>query len=247
MDLKRRDRHALLAAVALTVSLLLHAGLLLLPLPGPRQQTQRPELTPMIVDLVAAPVDHTQAREERQPLPGESPPDEPTRSAEQESFETRRTQRTSAQSSGMRETQPVLASPDAAARSEQIQAQLLSAARALGRESENVGEEKGLQYDAVPALPSQPGWLHRYTGRVSPLINRWESVDGSQNARVVTGSGRVICVRTRAPTMAEIFNPWMSSAVPMVSVCGRERPDAVASGNPWLRSPGEAVGASGQE
>lgn len=247
MDSKRRERHALPAAAVLTVSLLLHAGLLLLPLPVPRQQTPRPEFSPMIVDLVAGAVDHTPEREETRPPPEESPPNEPEPLAEQAPPETQGTQRATAQSSSRRETQPLPASPAAAARSERIQAQLLSAARALGRESEHAGEEKGLQYDAAPALPSQPGWLHQYTGRVTPSIDRWKENDGSRNARVVTGSGRVICVRTRAPTMAEIFNPWISSAVPMMRDCGRERPDGVAGGDPWLRSPGGAVGAGGQD
>ncbi|HSH27046.1 MAG TPA: hypothetical protein VK972_04645, partial [Wenzhouxiangella sp.] len=220
---------------ALTVSLLLHAGLLLLPLPGPRQQAHRLALTPMVFDLVAAPVEHSPVREERQPPLGESPADEPARPAEQEPPETRRTP---AQSSDMRKTQPLVALPDTAARSEQLRAQLLSAARALGRQSEQSGDESGLQYDPMPDLPSPPGWLHRYTGPVSPSNDRWKNSDGSHNARVVTAGGRVICIRTRAPTMAEIFNPWMSSAVPMVSLCGRERPDGVAGGNPWIRPPG---------
>lgn len=121
--------------------------------------------------------------------------------------------------------------------SQAIRAQLLGAARELGRGVEQPEKGQGLAYRGVPDLPSQPGWLHQYTGLVAASVDRWKSNDGSVSARLVTGNGQVFCIRTRAPTIAETFNPWISSAVPMVSKCGRERPEAPDGTDPWLRRP----------
>ncbi|QKK02163.1 MAG: hypothetical protein HND55_05520 [Pseudomonadota bacterium] len=132
------------------------------------------------------------------------------------------------------------APPDAPPPADRIRAQLLSAARALGRESEEVEVEDGLGYKKAPVLPSQPGWLHHYTGRVTASIDRWNGNDGTRNARIVTASGLVLCIRTRALTATEFYNRWASVAVPMISDCGRERPQPVDRSDPWVRAPGPA-------
>jgi hypothetical protein len=239
MDSKRRDNRAWPTAAVLAVSLLLHAGLLLLPLPGPNHETTRRDAPVVTLNLLPRPAERAAENPERLPEPEQAPPEPTQRTEEPDSSEPEVAAQGPAEEPAQAAKLPVApAPPDAAATADRMQAQLLSAARALGRESERTEEDKGLQYQAAPTLPSQPGWLNQYTGRVTTSIDRWKGNDGSRNARIVTGSGQVICVHTRAPTIDEIFNPWMSSAVGMMRGCGRERPRAPDGENPWLRWPG---------
>lgn len=238
MSSKRERQRVWPAAGVLAVSALVHIALLFLPLPGPRHETARSEPSSLRVELVAIPSPPA-ATEETQPPqePAEQPSREPSEGGTSMPAEATEPETVAGIEPPIESASP---SPEVAApepASDAIRAQLLGTARNLGRESEQSEQGRGLDYRAVPELPSQPGWLHRYTGRVAPSIDRWRGNDGSSNARIVTGSGQVVCVRTRAPTTAEIFNPWMSSALPMMSFCGRERPEGVDRADPWLRRP----------
>lgn len=232
-------------AAVLTLSLLAHAALMLLPLPGPRQDSPRRDRPTMVVDLAPGRAKRAAETPERtaepEPKTERSPPEQmqqPQDPQEPQATEPADAAQSALASSAPAETPAEAAPPDATTTADRMQAQLLNAARTLGRESEQDGEVNGLQYNETPALPSQPGWLNQYTGMVRPSIGRWQGNDGSRNARVVTDSGRAFCIRTRAPTIAEVFNPWMSSAVGMMRGCGRERPRTADGENPWLRRPG---------
>ncbi|RFF32821.1 hypothetical protein [Wenzhouxiangella sediminis] len=239
MDSKRRDKRAWPTAAVLALSLLLHAGLLFLPLPGPRHESPRRDAPTVTLDLLPRPAERAADNPERLPEPEQAPPEPTQRTAEPDSPEPEVAAQSPAKEPAQAEAEPAVAPapPDTTATADRMQAQLLSAARALGRESERAEDDKGLQYEAAPALPSQPGWLNQYTGPVTASIDRWKGNDGSRSARIVTGSGQVFCIRTRAPTIAETFNPWMSSAVGMVRDCGRERPRAPDGSDPWVRRP----------
>lgn len=230
----------------LSLSLLLHAALLLLPLTGPRFESPRRDSPTMVVDLVPRPGEREAESPERPSEPERPPPREQRQKQEPQAPEPADTAQPQLVPSAPAELLPAPDPPGAAATADRIQAQLLNTARTLGREREQVEKGTGLRYNQAPSLPSQPGWLHQHTGRVNPSIDRWKGNDGSRSARVVTGSGQVLCIRTRAPATAEIFNPWMSAAVPMVRGCGRERPEAATSEIPWLRSPGGAA-SSGED
>lgn len=243
MDSTRGQRGVWPAAAVLFLSLLLHAAVLLLPLPGPGLQSAPQTASPLIVDLIAPP-----STAEPEP-PSEMP--ESTEPAQDEApLDARNTQAVEVPETVARKSE----SPSAAAASPSegitresdssttgIRTQVLRTARELGRQSERADEGAGLRYRESPPLPSRPGWLDQYTGPVTASLDRWRGRDGSRNARIVTGSGQVICVRTRAPTTAELFNPWMSAAVPMMRDCGRERPAAPDRDDPWLRAPREAA------
>lgn len=227
-------------AAVLTLSLLAHAALMLLPLPGPRQDSPRRDRPTMVVDLAPGPTERAAETPQGlpEPEPERSPPEQMQQPQEPQATETADAAQSALASSAPAETPAKPAPPDATTTADRMQAQLLDAARTLGRESEQDAGDNGLQYNETPALPSQPGWLNQYTGTVRPSIGRWQGNDGSRNARVVTDSGRAFCIRTRAPTIAEVFNPWMSSAVGMMRGCGRERPRTADGENPWLRQPG---------
>jgi hypothetical protein len=95
-----------------------------------------------------------------------------------------------------------------------------------------------LRIAPVPALPGSPGWINDYVGTVTPSNERWQANDGSSGTRTVLASGQIICGRTRAPTMAELFNPSFSANIATYWACGRERPEPVDRTNPWVRAPG---------
>lgn len=229
MDTNREGKRVWPAVGALALSATFHVLLLLLPLPGPRQQPPGPQALPLSVALL-----------DRASVPqSEAPPTDLERLEAQEEIPAR-----SEKSASADPPEPdSAATPEPGTPSrpvlepERIRAQLLGAARSLGRDSEQTENDGRLAYRKLPGLPSQPGWLNQYTGRVSPSIDRWRGSDGGSSARIVTGSGQVVCVQTRAPTTAEIFNPWMSLAVPMVSLCGRERPPPPDRSDPWQRLP----------
>lgn len=218
------------AAGVLTVSVLLHLSLLLLPLPGPDLDLSPSEAPTLRIDLTARPP--SPPATEPDPLAPE--PADPDQAVAEEMASEDEAPEEPVTDSPPPEHADTTASPNPRA----IRGQLLEVARKMGRESEATDDSPGLEFGSLPELPSQPGWLNQYTGRVTPSLDRWQGNDGSHNARVVTASGQVVCVRTRAPTTAETFNPWMSVAVPMASLCGRERPQAPDPEDPWVRSPG---------
>lgn len=239
MDSKREQQRIWPAAGVLAISVLVHVALLFVPLPGPRHETSGPAPSTLRVELVArpsptpTPEEAPAAPQPPEPVSGEpAQPNQPTppgQAAPETAASSEPTSEPASPSSAVAVPEP---GP------ETIRARLLGAAHQLGREHEKTGEARDLTYRDIPELPSQQGWLHHYTGRVTTSIDRWRGNDGSSSARIVTGSGQVVCVRTRAPTTAEIFNRWMSAAVPMMSRCGRERPEGVDRADPWLRSPG---------
>ncbi len=245
MDSEREQQRIWPAAGVLAISVLVHVALLFVPLPGPRHETNEIAPSTLRVELIAQPSPTPTPTPEEAPA-APKPPEPKARKSAQPHQPTPPGQATpEAAASGEPTSEPAspwpaVAVPDPGP--ETIRARLLGAARKLGRESEKTGEARGVNYRDVPELPSQQGWLHQYTGRASTSIDRWRGNDGSTSARIVTGSGQIVCVHTRAPTTAEIFNPWMSAAVPMMSVCGRERPEGVDRADPWVRAPGGGTG-----
>lgn len=233
---KSGPNKALPALAVLALSLLLHAGLLLLPLPDIEQRKDQRGERPLSVRLLERPATAEPARSKAEP-----PSSRPEREAE---VDPRPLQGPDEQDSPA--TRPPASSlagaeapaePSPATSARTMRTQLLSAAAAIGREREQDKKDSGLQYDAIPALPSRTGWLNQYTGRVEPSVDRWRGRDGSRSARVVMAGGQVLCIDTRAPTTADTFNPWMSSVVPMVHDCGRQNPQALDPESPWVRRP----------
>lgn len=98
--------------------------------------------------------------------------------------------------------------------------------------------DPGISGAPAPRLPDAPGWLNDYVGTVRPGAESWQEADGSTSSRVVLAGGQVLCGRQRAPSMDEIFNPWMSAAVTTWRACGRERPAPVDRSDPWVRGVG---------
>ncbi len=221
----------------LSLSLLLHAALLLLPLTGPNNKIPRRGAPMIVLDLLPPKTEPSPESKDQRPKPERSPPKEGQQPGEPNEPEARAKPQDTAEQSITRETPsaPDPATPSAS--TERVQARILTAARALGRETERTGEDKGLQYDSVPDLPSGVGWLNQYTGRVRPSLDRWRSNDGSMNSRIVTASGQVYCTRTPMPTMEQIFNPSMGGAATMIWRCGRERPEPLDEADPWVRRP----------
>lgn len=89
---------------------------------------------------------------------------------------------------------------------------------------------------ATPKLPGGPSLFNEWMGSVKPNLDRWRDASGGVNAQVTWANGDLVCIKVRAPTTQELFNPWMSAAVPMSRVCGRRRPEPVDTENPWLRA-----------
>ncbi|WP_376690005.1 hypothetical protein [Wenzhouxiangella sp. EGI_FJ10409] len=226
-------------AAVLALSVLAHAALMLLPLPGPRQDSPRRDRPTMVVDLAPGPTERAAETPQGLPEPEaeRSPPEQMQQPQEPQATEPADAAQSALASSAPAETPAEAVPADATASADRMQAQLLDAARTLGRESEQDAGDNGLQYNETPALPSQPGWLNQYTGTVSTSIDQWKGMDGSRNVRFVTASGQTYCVRIRPPTICETFNPGMSSAVPMIRDCGRASPQAPELDNPWLRQP----------
>lgn len=93
------------------------------------------------------------------------------------------------------------------------------------------------QVRSNPKLPSGgPSLFDQWMGPVKPSLDRWAQGSGEVSARVTLASGDIVCIHRRAPTTAELFNPWASLAIPMSRVCGKVRREAVDLSDPWLRS-----------
>ncbi len=88
----------------------------------------------------------------------------------------------------------------------------------------------------LPKLPGGPSLFDQWLGPVKPDLDRWRDASGATNAMVTLPSGELVCIKVRAPTTQELFNPWMSAAVPMSRLCGRKKPESVNLDNPWLRT-----------
>ncbi len=97
-------------------------------------------------------------------------------------------------------------------------------------------EEPNYQNRANPKLPGGSSLFDQWMGPVSPQLDRWSDPSGEINARVTLASGDVVCIQVRAPTTQELFNPWMSIAIPMARMCGREKSKSIDLTDPWLRA-----------
>ncbi len=225
----------------LLLSLLLHAGLLLMPLPNAVSPAPH-EASPVIavrlfappagagLDEIAEPDDATQ-REELTETAADSA-EALTSSIETETDGETEADTAAAPSSAHPARQPFPA---------QLRAQLLDSARSQGEAAEKpaVKAANVLEGAGLPRLPSGLGWMNQYTGTVEPRDDHRQNADGSSDSRVVTRSGAIYCIHRRAPSVSEFFNPWTSTAVGMIRGCGRARPEPLDSSDPWLRQPGE--------
>lgn len=88
----------------------------------------------------------------------------------------------------------------------------------------------------APKLPGGPSLFDAWMGPVSPQLDQWMEPGGERHARVTFGNGQIVCIQARGLTTQELFNPWMSAAIPMSRLCGRERPKSIDLENPWLRA-----------
>lgn len=224
MPAAKRSNKPTLLVMLLALSALVH--LLLLALPGWRVPAPVRPAPILEVDLVSLP----QEPDEPASAPVEPPAPEPVIEAD--------TPEPPAPDEPVEpvDRRPIPIRPDTVT----LQRQVLDQARESGSERDAPQADATLQFRAVPALPSAPGWLNDYVGTVTPSVDRWRGNDGSFHSRVTTRGGQVWCFSTRAPTVQEGFNPWMSVAVPMMRNCGRERPEALDRSNPWLRAPQNA-------
>lgn len=88
----------------------------------------------------------------------------------------------------------------------------------------------------APKLPGGPSLFDAWMGPVSPQLDQWMEPGGERHARVTFSNGQIVCIQARGLTTQELFNPWMSAAIPMSRLCGRQRPEAIDLENPWLRT-----------
>lgn len=121
-----------------------------------------------------------------------------------------------------------------------LRATLLDQVRSLPSEAGRDGTRRlpwASSGDPLPGLPGARGWLSAYVGTVTPSAHTWTDTDGSNRGHYVMADGTMICTRRRAPTSDELMNPWKSTAVTMVSGCGRQRPEAPDFSDPRVRPP----------
>ena len=116
-----------------------------------------------------------------------------------------------------------------------LQAQLPEVIEGL-EPKESKPEPLTYQDRSNPKLPGGPSLFDQWMGSVSPSLDQWSEGSGAANARVTLASGDIICIKKRAPTTAELFNPWSSIAVPMSRICGKAKRDKVNLSDPWLSS-----------
>lgn len=101
---------------------------------------------------------------------------------------------------------------------------------------ESARDDPGHLGKALPKLPGGSSLFDQWLGPVKPDLDRWRDASGATNAMVTLPNGELVCIKVRAPTTQELFNPWMSIAVPMSRLCGRKKPESVNLENPWLRA-----------
>jgi hypothetical protein len=94
----------------------------------------------------------------------------------------------------------------------------------------------GYQAHSIPKLPGAPSGFDAWLKPTTPQLDQWVNSGGGMGTRQVLSNGTVLCSRVRAPTTQEVFNPWMSAAVPMTRVCGRDKAPMPDLSNPWLRA-----------
>ena len=234
--------------MAMALSIVIHLGLLSIPLLKPSAADSPRDLVISLRTVETTP---------QPPLPTPEIPDTPEELPQEEvleeTLEPEQQSRTAAAAteepqsqSPSQANQSISSPPSASATSDppdsSVQAplttRLLSAVRAnLGQPS--IPEApSAIEPATVPELPATQGWINDYVGTVEPRVDQWENNDGSRQTRIVTASVQVYCGRARAATSAEIFNPQFAVNVMMFKECGRARPAPVDKTNPWLRRPG---------
>jgi len=228
VDMPRASAQHCKLALVLALSLLVHAMLLLWPVkydPVPRQPgTNR-------ISLVAPPPRPAPTLSESPAIESPSPDDTtaPSEITPADTSETRPPPDEASSEPAERHT------PDAT----EIRAQALRLAGERATDNDDEGDSSTLSFRAVPRLPGATGWMDQHVGTVTASREHWRSADGGLHSRIVATNGRVVCASIRPPTMQEFFNPWMSSAVPMLRSCGRERPPPADNNDPWHRRAGD--------
>ncbi|MDR9452429.1 MAG: hypothetical protein RI542_00655 [Wenzhouxiangella sp.] len=101
---------------------------------------------------------------------------------------------------------------------------------------ESAQSAPGYQAHSIPKLPGAPSDFDAWLKPATPQLDQWVNSGGGMGTRQVLSDGTVLCSRVRAPTTQEVFNPWMSAAVPMTRVCGRDKAPMPDLSNPWLRA-----------
>lgn len=101
---------------------------------------------------------------------------------------------------------------------------------------ESAQSAPGYQAHSIPKLPSAPSVFDAWLKPATTQLDQWVNSGGGMGTRQVLSDGTVLCIRVRAPTTQEVFNPWMSAAVPMTRVCGRDKAPMPDLSNPWLRA-----------
>ena len=101
---------------------------------------------------------------------------------------------------------------------------------------ESAPSAPGYQAHSIPKLPGAPSVFDAWLKPATPQLDQWVNSGGGMGTRQVLSDGTVLCIRVRAPTTQEVFNPWMSAAVPMTRVCGRDKAPMPDLSNPWLRA-----------
>jgi hypothetical protein len=211
------SRRSLVLVLALSV--IVHALLMGLPVRLPEAEVQSREQG---IQLVAAPAPilmETPPPPAPEPAVAEEPPSTPDPEAE--------TRAAADQQAPTTEPPPLAGS--------ELRRQALGLAAEATEPTEPDDGVRGMQFRAAPRLPGNSGWINAWVGPVTPSREQWQEADGSIASRTVLASGQVLCTTVRPPTMQEFFNPWMSSAVPMVRSCGRQRPMASNDDDPWQR------------
>jgi hypothetical protein len=222
--------------LAVTLSVLLHALMLLVPR-EPTSEAKEPTGLSIVIERQPAPTPEdavSTARSNEDPVLDE-PIVEPDRPAETEPPPRTASQRliTRRPETAMADDTPVTSpAPEVPLNT-----------RLLAKVRDNLGDPEipeapdALTAAPVPSLPDAPGWIDQYVGTVGTRVEQWTNADGTRESRIVTASGQVFCGRARAPTTTELFNPQFAMNIMLFRDCGRVRPPPPDRQNPWLRVP----------
>lgn len=211
-------------ALILTLSLIVHAMILSLPL---RMLEPEPDTESRSITLVRTPAPTPETTPE---AIVELPPPEPAAVAAPRTEEqTPPAPPAPAQARLSTEERPEIEIAE-------IRSQALDLAGQAAETPDRREDQQTALYRSAPRLPGGGGWMSSYVGPVATGREQWQEIDGGLHSRTVLSSGQVICTSIRAPTVQEFFNPWMSAAVPMMRRCGRERPEQSTDSDPWQRA-----------
>lgn len=218
-------RQRIAITVTVTVSLLAHISLILLPVSRPSVEMSRNDDLVILLTRTKTPLPEAAVESESGPGVVSIRP-----SPEHDVAESRphRPTVTTALTGQL---------PDADGNA--LRAQALALARDLPVPAASAPHDSTSRQS--PRLPFAPGWINGYVGQVRASRAVWREASGEIAARLVSADGRVTCGRMEAPEPWEIFNPSLSARVMRFYSCGRERPLSAAHEDPWMRSlPGHA-------